>query len=177
MRRAMLAIGIGAGILVFGALALDEGELVTLSTEEGGRFYSTQLWIVEIDGREFVRANRPSAGWLKRLRANPEVGLRRSEAAHGAAEPYWAQPIDDQALRARVDAEILRKYRFADRTWARFADRTKAQLVELRPRGDSSAPPRQDPSVITRPTEVLSPSATPPAPAEGAPGRGPGASS
>jgi hypothetical protein len=124
----MLTIGIGAGILVFGALALDEGELVTLSTEKGGRLYSTQLWIVEIDGREFVRANRPSARWLARLRANPAVGLRRSGAAHGAAEPYWAQPIDD-------------------------------------------------PSVITHQTETLSPSATPPAPAEGAPGRGSGASS
>ena len=173
----MLAIGAVIGFLVLGALLLDEGEVVTLFTQEAGREHRTHMWIVEVDGREFVRANRPSARWLARLRANPAVGLRRSGAAHGAAEPYWAQPIDDQALRARVDAEILRKYRFADRTWGRFTDRTKAQLVELRPRGDSSAAPRRDPSVTTRPTEILSPSATPPAPAEGAPGRGSGASS
>ena len=130
----MLAIGIVVGVLVLGALALDEGEIVSLSTEEGGRFYSTQLWIVEVDGREFVRANRPSARWLARLRANPAVGLRRSGAAHGPSEPYWAEPTDDPALRARVDAEISSKYRFADRTWGRFADRAKAQLVELKPR-------------------------------------------
>ena len=177
MRRAMLAIGIGAGILVLGALVLDEGELVTLSTQEGGRFYSTQLWIVEIDGREFVRANRPSARWLKRLRANPAVRLSRSGAGHAAAEPYWAQPIDDRALRARVDAEILRKYRFADRTWGRFADRAKARLVELRPREVSPLDPRKAPTVIPRPTEALSPSAISPSSAEGAPRRAPGASS
>jgi len=54
VRRAMLAIGAMTGILVVSALLLDEGEVVTLLTEAEGRTYSTQLWIVEIDGR---------AGW------------------------------------------------------------------------------------------------------------------
>ncbi|HIF97322.1 MAG TPA: hypothetical protein EYQ54_09925 [Myxococcales bacterium] len=144
MRRVMLAMGIITGMLVLGALALDEGEIVTLYTEGAGRQYSTQLWIVEIDGREFVRANRPSARWLARLRINPAVSLRRAETPHGSSELYWARPIDDEGLRGRVDAEIARKYRFADKTWGRFADRAQTKLIELEPRpvsrGDSASP-------------------------------------
>jgi len=137
-------MGIITGMLVLGALALDEGEIVTLYTEGAGRQYSTQLWIVEIDGREFVRANRPSARWLARLRINPAVSLRRAETPHGSSELYWARPIDDEGLRGRVDAEIARKYRFADKTWGRFADRAQTKLIELEPRpvsrGDSASP-------------------------------------
>ena len=152
MRRVMLAMGIIAGVLVLGALTLDEGEIVTLYTEEAGRQYSTQLWIVELDGREFVRANRPNARWLARLRVNPAVGLRRAETPHGSSELYWARPINDEGLRGRVNAEIARKYRFADKTWGRFADRARTKLIELEPRlvprGDSASPA---PSVESNP--------------------------
>jgi len=133
----MLTMGIVTGVLVLGALALDEGEIVTLYTQEAGRSYSTQLWIVEVDGREYLRANRPNARWLGRLRVNPAVGLRRADAPHGSSESYWARPIEDEGLQGRVDAEIARKYRFADKTWGRFVDRARAKLIELEPRVDS----------------------------------------
>jgi hypothetical protein len=160
VRGIMLTMGIVTGVLVLGALALDEGELVTLYTEEAGRSYSTQLWIVEVDGREYLRANRPNARWLGRLRANPAVGLRRADTPHGSSEPYWARPIEDEGLRGRVDAEIARKYRFADKTWGRFVDRARAKLIELEPRPDS-------------PDDSTSPGVS----AEGNPHAGPGGSS
>lgn len=132
MRKAMLAIGIAAGFLVLGSLVLDEGEVVTLLTEEAGREYSTQLWIVEVDGHQYVRANRPSAFWLARLVANPAVGLRRDSAAYPeVVELYWASLVDDPAVKARVDAEIARKYRLADRTWGRLAKRSDSPVIEL----------------------------------------------
>lgn len=143
MRRAMLAIGIAAGLLVLGSLVLDEGEVVTLLTEKGGRQYSTQLWVVEVDGRQYVRANRPNALWLARLATNPAVELRRDSAPHPeAVEIYWASLVDDPAVKARVDAEIARKYHFADRTWGRFAKRSDSLVIELLPRSpDRSARP------------------------------------
>ncbi len=132
MRRAMLVIGVVTGLLVGGALLSDEGEVVTLVTEAEGRHYSTQLWIVKVDGRQFVRANRPGARWLARIRANPTVGLRRSEGAYNAVEPYRALLVTDAGLRDRVNAEIARKYRLADRAWGRLADRQKSQVIELK---------------------------------------------
>ncbi|MCS5638161.1 MAG: hypothetical protein NZ990_16695 [Myxococcota bacterium] len=133
----MLIIGVVTGLLVVGASVFDEGEVVTLVTEADGREHSTQLWIVEFDGRQFLRANRPGAHWLARLRANPHVGLLRSESAHGAAESYRALLVTDARLKDRVNAELARKYRFADRAWGRLVDRRKAQVIEL-----ESAPPR-----------------------------------
>ncbi len=138
MRIAMLAIGVVIGFLVLGALVLDEGEVVTLLTAEGGREYRTHLWIVEIDGREFVRANRLDSNWLARLKANPEVRLRRSVGPHAPSEPYWARPIDDLALSARVDTEIARKYRFADRVGRQLVDDRESVVVELTLRSESA---------------------------------------
>ena len=130
----MLAIGVITAFLVVGALSLDEGEVVTLLTKESGREYQTHLWIIEIDDREFLRANRPDSRWLARLEADPAVGVRRSRASHGPVEHYWARVIDDAELRFRVDDEIAKKYSYADRVRGRFVDREKSRLVELTPR-------------------------------------------
>lgn len=145
MRRAMLAIGVMTGILVVSALLLDEGEVVTLLTEAEGRTYSTQLWIVEIDGRAFVRANRPNARWLVRLRGNPQVVLRRSESHDVPAELYRARVIEDEPLKARVDAEISGKYRLADRVWGRIANRRRSQVIELQPRSGATSSAKGNP--------------------------------
>lgn len=139
MRRVMLVIGAVTGVLVLGALLLDEGEVVTLVTEAGERTYSTQLWIVELDGREFIRANRGSARWLARLRANPAVQLRRTDEHGAAAELYWAQAVENPDLKARVDAKIESKYRLADRVWGRFAHRGRSQVIELLPRSEEAS--------------------------------------
>ena len=139
MRRVMLAIGVVTGILVLGALLLDEGEVVTLISEADERTYPTQLWIVQVDGREFIRANRPNAHWLVRLRANPEVQLRRTDAHGSAAELYWAQFVESPELKARVDAEIANKYRLADRVWGRFAHRGRSRVIELLPRSGNAS--------------------------------------
>ncbi len=145
MRRVMLAIGVVTGILVLGALLLDEGEVVTLLTEAGERTYSTQLWIVEIEGREFIRANRANARWLARLRVNPAVHVRRTDAHGAAAELYWAQAVENPELKARVDAEIATKYRLADRVWGRFAHRGRSRVIELLPRSAEASSAKGEP--------------------------------
>ena len=146
MRRAMLLIGVMTGLLVLGALVLDEGEVVTLLTEADGREYPTHLWIVELDDRKFVRANRPSAHWLSRIRANPEVSLVLSGGHHAESEPYRARLVLDAQLKARVDAAMAEKYRLADRTWGRLVDRQGAQVIELERRFQGSATTGRNPS-------------------------------
>lgn len=134
----MLAIGIVIGFLVLGALLLDEGEVVTLFTQDAGREYRTHLWIVEVDGREFLRANRSDSNWLARLKMNPAVRVRRSVGSHGPTGLYWARPVDDPATRIQVDAEFAGKYRFADRVGRRLSEGSRSQVVELKPRSEPS---------------------------------------
>ena len=139
LRRAMLLIGGVTGLLVMGALFFDEGEVVTLVTEIDGRQYPTHVWIVEVDDRRFVRANRPDARWLARVRANPDVSLLRPGSPHDVSEPYRARVVADARLKARVNAAMARKYRFADRAWGRLADRQRAEVIELQSGGDRAA--------------------------------------
>ena len=139
MRRAMLVIGVVTGLLVIGALLLDEGEVVTLMTEVDGTQYPTQVWIVEVDDRKFVRANRPDARWLARVRVNPDVDLLRSGSPHDVSEPYRALVVADARLKARVNAAMARKYRLADRAWGRLANRERAEVIELQRGVDRAA--------------------------------------
>jgi hypothetical protein len=136
LRRAMLAIGAVIGFLVLGALLLDEGEVVTLFTQEAGREHRTHMWIVEVDGREFVRANRSDSNWLARLKANPEVRLRRSVSPHGPSGLYWARLVEDPDTQVQVDAAFAGKYRFADRVGRRLSEGEGSQAVELTPRSE-----------------------------------------
>jgi len=127
----MLAIGGLAALLVSTALLVDEGELVTLVTSDGQRNYSTQLWIVEVDGREYLRAASSNVHWLARLRAQPEAGLRRGRDRDAPVESIRAVPVFDEALRARVNRAMAGKYGLADRLWGRISDRKNSLPIRV----------------------------------------------
>ena len=129
----MLAFGIVTGILVLGALFLDEGDVVTLITHSEEREYFSHVWIVEIDGRRYLRANRPEARWLRRLRENSAVGLREGRGLHLPVKNYRAQIVRDPELRLRVDAAMAEKYGQADEIWGRIVERSNSVPIELLP--------------------------------------------
>jgi len=126
-------VGYLAGILVIGALLLDEGQVVTLLTEEDGREYETHLWIAEVDGRLYIRANRPDSEWWGRIQADPEVGLRWRDGIGEEAEFYTARRVNDGSLRNRVGSVLARKYGFADRVRSALTDEEESIVLELIP--------------------------------------------
>lgn len=132
MRAILLAAAVlVAVVVVVVSFGVDEGEVVTLTTRDAsGARFDTQLWIVEIDGAAWLRAGRPKAQWLGRLRANPKVEVKRGEEA----ALYTAVPVDEPAARERVNAAMAAKYGRADGLIDRVFDRGRSVPVRLDPR-------------------------------------------
>lgn len=131
MRALLLAVGILVGAVVVASSLLDEGEVVTLITTNGsGAEYETALWVIEWNGKLYVRAGSPHTQWLDRLRANPKVALRRGDETLA----FTALPTDDPQVRRAVNDRMAAKYGFADRLWGHLADRRSSVPILLEPR-------------------------------------------
>ena len=130
------------GALVLGVMAASEsGEVVILHTvDERGELHTTRLWVVDVDGAQWLRAGQGSAGWYQRLSAHPDLVLERG----GAAQSLRAVPVPEAS--ERIDVEMAAKYGLADR------------VIDLIRRGGGSVAIRLDP--VTRLGEAIAP-ATP----------------
>ena len=141
MRGWMISFGVATAVLVVGALLLDEGEVVHLeTTDREGRHYEADLWIVDLDGVSYLRANDGDLGWLERLRENPRVSIERGTGD----ETFVATPLEDPRLRSRVDDAVREKYGLADRVMELMSEpdqyvvvRLVPEAVEARPRDGS----------------------------------------
>lgn len=137
MRIALLATGVLAALVVLlSAFALDEGEVVTLTTTNAaGARFETSVWVVEDGGSLWLRSGRPDAQWLARLRARPEISIAR----HEERAAYRAVPLDDDGARSRVNAAMAEKYGAADRILARFVPLERSVPIRLDPSAETPA--------------------------------------
>lgn len=120
------------GALVLGVMAASEsGEVVVLhTTDERGEEHTTRLWVVDMEGAQWLRAGQDRAGWYERLRARPEIALERA----GSQQRYLAVPVAEASQ--RIDAEMAAKYGLADR------------VIDLIRRGGGSVAIRLDPVTL-----------------------------
>jgi hypothetical protein len=150
MRILLVLAGLVVGLIVFiAAFGVDEGEVVNLTTvDASGARFETQLWIIEEDGQLWLRAGRPAAQWLARLRAHPEVEIQRGE---DIAE-FRAVPVDGPTARAAVNRAMAAKYGRADRMIARVFDRDSAVPIRLDPvpAANAHSPERTPPDSAAR---------------------------
>jgi hypothetical protein len=87
-------------------------EVVVLRTADAqGIEHETKLWIVEHEGRPWLRGARARLGWLERLRANPRVEIVRD----GVATRYRAVIVETPEARREIDAAMEAKYGWLDR--------------------------------------------------------------
>ena len=78
MRAWMISFGVATAILVVAALLIDEGEVVHLeTTDASGQHFEADLWIVDVGGTLYLRANDDDLGWL-------EADSKRSRGLFGA---------------------------------------------------------------------------------------------
>ncbi len=127
MRIAIFTIGLLVGGLVLGALLVDEGEVVTVTSHESnGYAFETQLWIVETAQGAYLRANSPDAEWLARVRTDPHVELHRGEEVGH----FVVVPETDPQVLSSVNAAMAAKYRTSDRLLGLLFDR--GSMVPLR---------------------------------------------
>jgi hypothetical protein len=132
----LVAVGALIAILVVGSMAVDEGEVVTLTTQDGGgATHDTQLWVVDIEGHLYLRSAAPDSGWLLRLRERPEVVLERGE--HKLA--FRAVLLDGGETTDAVNRAMAEKYGATDRFYSRLFPREQAVVVRLDPVEGSGA--------------------------------------
>ena len=130
MRQLILTLGILLAAVAVGAGVIDEGEVVQLTTYDArAHAHETDLWIVEVDGRRYVRADLPGADWLERLRAHPEVMLRRDDVE----ERVNALPVEDPGVREAVARAMAEKYGFVDDLVGILRDEAAVVPVILEP--------------------------------------------
>jgi len=143
----MQIVGILTAIFVIGALMADEGEVVTLVTRDAERDHRTHVWIVDVEGQVYLRANQPDALWLERLRARPEVEIVDHVGPEKEPRRYYAVIDPDPILRERVNRAMAEKYGFADRVWGRLGIRSRTVPVRL-------SPSRAEGRILARPDEA-----------------------
>ena len=130
----MIFFGVATAVLVVAALLIDEGEVVHLeATDAVGHHYEADLWIVELDGTLYLRANDDDLGWLARIRRDPKVDLERNEQT----EEFIAKPLTDPVLRARVNQAMRKKYGIADELMERMSEPAEYVVVRLVPFADA----------------------------------------
>ena len=130
MRSFVLAIGILFGGVVIAVLAIDEGEVVTLTTyDASGKSFATQLWLVERDDGLYLRAHSDDSAWLTRVRERSRVELTRGENTR----PYAARPDPDPALQQALNDAMQAKYGTANRLYMVFLDPARTVPVRLEP--------------------------------------------
>ncbi len=136
MRRIAIALAalVGLVVLLFGAMRLswELGEVVVLrAADDEGGVHETRLWVVDVDGAAYVRTGSPQSPWLLRVRAHPDVVVTRT----GATAAFRAVPVDDAAVRDRVNAAVAEKYGFSDAVLrATFLVPARVTPVRLDPR-------------------------------------------
>src|SRR5262245_52184637 len=92
------------------ARAAHETVLLHTGTVENRDYFAT-LWVVEDEGRLWIRAETRQRRWLPAVLARPEVELRRA----GQTRLYEAQPMDDAQAIAYVNALFREKSGLAAR--------------------------------------------------------------
>jgi hypothetical protein len=133
MRRILRAAGaLLALVVVLAALeiaASESGEVVVLRTRDAaGEVHETRLWVVDHEGRPWLRAGHAGTGWLQRLQARPEVEVVRG----GETLALRAVPVPD--ARDRINALANEKYGVADSYISFFFRREHKISVRLDPR-------------------------------------------
>jgi hypothetical protein len=135
LRTLMLLGGLAVVVVALATIWVDEGEVAKLVTfDSRQQAFDTELWIVDIEGRTYVRAADPESDWLERLRTHPELQLRRNDSVSRVR----GVPSDDPAVREAVNDAMRRKYGSVDRVVGWVRDRSRCVPVWLEPLSPTS---------------------------------------
>ena len=117
-RRKTLVIILCSAAAWYGwaAFARSASEVVTLPVSGArNKDYYTRLWVVEARPYLWIRAERPDRSWLRPLRENSSVTLRRRDNRSRYEATVWEKPH----VREEIDVLFREKYGLADlaRDW------------------------------------------------------------
>ncbi len=120
----LLVLALLPFVLMF--VASESGEVVVLSSlDADGKPQETRLWVVDLNGYQYLRAGDPASGWYARIRANGRVGLQRGDTR--AAYDAIAEP----GVRDTVNDLVRAKYGLADQYISALLGRDDATPIRL----------------------------------------------
>ncbi|MBW2268062.1 MAG: hypothetical protein JRH16_05765 [Deltaproteobacteria bacterium] len=123
---AVLGLLVVLGIAQF--VASESGEVVVLTTSDAqGNSHETRVWVVDHEGKAWLRAGAAMQAWYGRLTARPNVEVERN----GNRRRYIAVP--QPLLRPVVNDLMLEKYGWADRFIGALFGRDDAIPIRLDP--------------------------------------------
>ncbi len=126
-------VAVFAVVTISQMIASEHGEVVTITTTDaGGASHETHVWIVDRDGRPWIRSGSPASGWYQRLTRTRTLELQRN----GNRTLYAAEPI--VANRGDINALMRAKYGWADAYIGMFFSRANAIPIRLQPVASSS---------------------------------------
>ena len=97
-----------------------EAAMLRTSTVKHQDYYAT-LWFVEGNGFFWIRAENPKSRWLRAVRENPDVSLRRGPFDNHYRATVWDGKPE---LQREVNAMFRAKYGLADQFWGFFTERS-----------------------------------------------------
>jgi hypothetical protein len=135
MRSVLRIVGalVALAVIVIGLsfVASESGEVVVLKTKSEHATqpdHETRIWVVDEDGKQWIRAGDPHSTWLVAIQRDPLVEVVRGEKSAA----YTAVP--DVASRARINTLYAAKYGWADAYIAMLFGRDDATPIRLDPR-------------------------------------------
>lgn len=121
-------VAVVLGLYVSQQVAAESGEVVVLTTQnQSEEAQETRLWVVDFEGRQWLRSGSDIQSWYGNIRRLPEVEVERG----AIAKRYLAVPSpENQAVIGRLMAE---KYGWADRYIGFLFGRDKSIPIRLDP--------------------------------------------
>jgi hypothetical protein len=108
-------------------VASEAGEVVVVTTRDAAGPRTTRLWVVDYEGRQWLRGG-PGSGWYERLQREPAIEVERA----GVVRAYVAESVPERV--ATINALMAEKYRWSDRVVSVMTgDRSNAVAVRLDP--------------------------------------------
>ena len=115
-------------VLVMQQIAAESGEVAVVTTVDAvGDANTTRLWVVDLDGLQYLRAGMPQSAWYQRLLATPMVEVRRGDAVG----TYRAKPA--LARVPEIDRLMREKYGWADAYIGFLFGRDESVPIRLEP--------------------------------------------
>jgi len=112
MKKVLLVVLVVVGLLalpfVLIMVASETGEVVVVTIPAGDSDHSVRLWVVDVDGVQYLRSGDAGSGWYQRLQQAATVEVERN----GKSAVYVAAPAIE--MRSAVTAGMLSKYGWRD---------------------------------------------------------------
>jgi hypothetical protein len=109
LRILAVFVGLLGVLFIAQGVASEQGEVVVVTTFDGsGDAHTTRLWVVDAEGRAWLRSGAPGSAWYLRVSENPLVRVDRGAVKTVAS----ATPVVEK--RDEINRLMREKYGWAD---------------------------------------------------------------